>query len=126
MKKSERHQRVFIAGRKYAPGADQGIAALLTAAGWVFQRLPSQISDADRRADVVRTLAQARNLIIEVTYTPIPGVRVRDGQRVLFEISLQERRTLRGRQLLAPDLHAAALRIGDPDEAEARDLLQVR
>jgi hypothetical protein len=36
--------RIRIAGRAYVPGADRGVAVLLTATSWVLQRLPGQRS----------------------------------------------------------------------------------
>jgi hypothetical protein len=38
---------VRIAGRAYVPGADRGVGVLLTA-GWVLQRLPSQVLEEQR------------------------------------------------------------------------------
>jgi hypothetical protein len=35
---------VRIAGRRFVPGADRGVAVLLTATSWVLQRLPGQRS----------------------------------------------------------------------------------
>jgi hypothetical protein len=56
---------VRIAGRSFVPGADKGLAVLLTAACWVLQRLPGQVLE-HQRAELVRTLAEARNLVVEV------------------------------------------------------------
>jgi hypothetical protein len=76
---------VRIAGRAYVPGADRGVAILYTAAGWVVQRLPGQVLE-EQRAELIRTLGQARNLVVEVQCSPVAAVRVRDGQRLLVEI----------------------------------------
>jgi hypothetical protein len=35
---------------------------------------------------LIRTLAEARNLTVEVECSPAPLVRVRDGQRLLVEL----------------------------------------
>jgi hypothetical protein len=44
------------AGRRYIiPGADRGVAVLLTAASWVLQRLPGQVVDG-QRDELIRTL----------------------------------------------------------------------
>jgi hypothetical protein len=81
---------VRIAGRAYVPGADRGVAVLLTAAGWVLQRLPGQVLE-EQRAELIRTLGQARNLVVEVRCSPGAAVRVRDGQRLLVEIPATSR-----------------------------------
>jgi len=79
------HTGVRIAGRMFAPGADRGVAAMLTAASWVLQRLPGQVVEG-QRDELIRTLSRARNLVVEVHCAPAALVRVRDGQRVLVEI----------------------------------------
>jgi hypothetical protein len=71
-------------------GADRGVAVLLTAAGWVLQRLPGQVLE-EQRAELIRTLGQARNLVVEVQCSPGAAVRVRDGQRLLVEIPATSR-----------------------------------
>ena len=81
---------VRIAGRMFAPGADRGVAAMLTAASWVLQRLPGQVVEG-QRDELIRTLSQARNLVVEVHCAPAALVRVRDGQRVLVEIPAEGR-----------------------------------
>lgn len=53
--------RVSIAGKRYVPGADKGVAVLLTAASWVLQRLPGQVLE-DQRGELVEALGQARDL----------------------------------------------------------------
>jgi uncharacterized protein YecE (DUF72 family) len=73
------------------------VAVLLTAASWVLQRLPGQVLE-EHRAELVRTLRQSRNLIIEVECSPAPLVPVRDGQRLLIEI----RRMARGKRAPEP------------------------
>jgi hypothetical protein len=78
-------QSVHIAGRKYAPGADHGVTVLLTAAGWILQRLPDQVIE-EQRPELIRTLAHARDLTVEVRCSPGAVVRVRDGQRLLVEM----------------------------------------
>lgn len=77
--------RVTIAGRSCRPGADRGVAVLMTAASWVLQRLPGQVVE-DQRRELIRTLADARDLVVEVAIGPAPTVRVRDGGRLLVEI----------------------------------------
>jgi endonuclease YncB( thermonuclease family) len=76
---------VRIADRRFAPGADRGVAVLLTAASWVLQRLLGQVVDG-QRGELIRTVSQARHLVVEVHCSPAALVRVRDGQRVLVEI----------------------------------------
>jgi hypothetical protein len=76
---------VRLGQREYRPGADRGVAVLLTAASWVIQRLPGQVVER-QRAELVRTLGEARNLTVEVGITPQVMVRIRDGQRLLVEI----------------------------------------
>jgi hypothetical protein len=45
----------------------------------------------DQRGELIRTLGQARNLVIEVQCSPVAAVRVRDGQRLLVEIPAMDR-----------------------------------
>jgi hypothetical protein len=40
----------------------------------------------EQRGELIQTLGQARNLIVEVECSPAPLVRVPDGQRLLIEI----------------------------------------
>jgi hypothetical protein len=40
----------------------------------------------EQRGELIQTLRQSRNLIVEVECSPAPLVRVRDGQRLLIEI----------------------------------------
>jgi hypothetical protein len=75
---------VRIAGRAYVPGA-VAVAVLLTAAGWVLQRLPGQVVE-NQRGELIGTLGAARNLVVEVQCSPTAVVRVRDGQRLLIEM----------------------------------------
>ena len=89
-------QSVTIAGRKYTAAADHGVAVLLTAAGWILQRLPGQVIE-EHRSELIRTLGQARNLIVEVTCTPTAMVRVKDGKRLLVEIPAEGRQQGRTR-----------------------------
>jgi hypothetical protein len=78
---------VRIAGRSYIPGADRGVAVLLTAASWVLQRLPGQVLKTQRPA-LVQALSQ-EDLIVEIRCRPTPTVRVLgDGRRVLVELGL--------------------------------------
>jgi hypothetical protein len=79
---------VRIARRKFIPGADRGVAVLLTAASWVLQRLPGQVLEG-QRAELVRTLAEAQNLVVEVEVSPAAVVRVR-GTRLLVEIPARQ------------------------------------
>jgi hypothetical protein len=64
---------------------DSAVSVLLTSASWVLQRLPGQVLE-EQRADLIRTLGQSRNLVVEVECLPTPLVRVRDGARLLVEI----------------------------------------
>ena len=82
--------RVKIAGKTYVPGADRGVSVLLTAASWVLQRLPGLVAE-HRRAELIRMLREARDLVIEVVVGPVPKVRVRDGARLLVEIPARAR-----------------------------------
>jgi hypothetical protein len=66
------------------PGADKGVAAMLTCASWVLQRLPGQVVEQQRSA-LVQALRDARELVVEVRCSP-PAVRVRDAGKVLVEI----------------------------------------
>jgi hypothetical protein len=77
-------KQVRIANHYFGPGAD-GVAALLTTASWVLQRLPGQVIEK-QRPELIRTLGQSQNLIVEVECSPTRMVRVRDGQRLLIEI----------------------------------------
>ncbi len=75
-----------IGGHHFSPPrVDKGITAMLTASAWVIQRLPGQVVES-QRAELIRTLAEARNLTVEVGITPAVAVRVKDGQRLLVEI----------------------------------------
>jgi hypothetical protein len=76
---------VSIAGRRYIPGADRGVAVLLTAASWVIQRLPNQVLE-HQRGELVKTLAASQNLTVAVQCGPASAVRVYDGARLLVEI----------------------------------------
>jgi hypothetical protein len=100
---------VRIAGRRFFPGADRGIAVLLTAAGWVIQRLPGQVLE-DQRGELIRTLGQARNLVVEVQCSPVAAVRVRDGQRLLVEIPAMDRQDGASRASLS-DAHPPAWKL---------------
>jgi hypothetical protein len=62
-----------------------GVATLLTAASWVLQRLPGQVVE-EQRAEVIRSLSEARDLVVEVAVGPTPRVRIKDGARLLVEI----------------------------------------
>jgi hypothetical protein len=76
---------VRIGQRSYVPGADRGLATMLTCASWILQRLPAQVLE-HQRAELIRTLHQAKELTVEVAVTPTPAVRIRDGARLLVEI----------------------------------------
>jgi hypothetical protein len=76
---------VRIAGRQYVPGADRGVAVLLTAASWVLQRLPGQVLE-HQRAELIRTLHQSKALSVVVRCGPEPAVGVYDGERLLISI----------------------------------------
>jgi hypothetical protein len=76
---------VRIAGRTYIPGADRGVAVLLTAASWLLQRLPGQVVER-QRGELIRTLQQSQDLSVVIQCGPAPAVRVYDGARLLVEI----------------------------------------
>jgi hypothetical protein len=44
-----------MAGRRYVPGADHGVATLLTATSWLLGRLPGAVTE-ERRRDLIQTL----------------------------------------------------------------------
>jgi hypothetical protein len=58
---------------------------MLTCASWILQQLPDRVRQA-QRAELVRTLAQATSLTVEVAVGPKPAVRIKDGGRLLVEI----------------------------------------
>ena len=76
---------VRIADKTYVAGADRGVSALLTAASWILQRLPGLVIE-EQRGEAIRSLSEARDLVVEVVVRPVPKVRVRDGARLLVEI----------------------------------------
>jgi hypothetical protein len=76
---------VRIGNRDFHRERDGAAAALLTSAGWLLAQLPERVVQR-RRGELVRTLAQARELVVEVAVGPAPAVRVRDGARLLVEI----------------------------------------
>ena len=75
--------------RQYRPGADKGVATLLTAASWVLQRLPGLVVE-HRRGELIRSLNDASDLTVEVRIGAAPVVRVRDGQRLLVEFPARQ------------------------------------
>ena len=77
-------------GRTYIPGADRGVAVLLTAASWVLQRLPGLVVE-HQRGELIRMLREARDLTVEIRIGAAPVVRVRDGARLLVRTSRQRR-----------------------------------
>jgi hypothetical protein len=77
-------QSVRIAGKQFVPGADRGVAVLLTAASWVLVRLPGQVVET-QRGELVKTLAEARDLVVEV-HTKPAVILIRDGERALIKI----------------------------------------
>jgi hypothetical protein len=71
-------QRLFT-----ADGRDRGLAALLTTASWLLQRLPGLVVE-EQRDDLVRTLAGAQPLVIAVL--PTVGVKISAAGRLLLDI----------------------------------------
>jgi hypothetical protein len=65
--------------------ADRTVAAVLTTTAWLLSQLPHRVRQA-QRAELVRTLAQATSLTVEVAVGPEPAVRIKDGTRLLVEI----------------------------------------
>jgi hypothetical protein len=61
-----------------------GVAALLTCASWVIGQLPHRVVQA-QRAELVRALAEARDLVVEVHCAPAV-ILIRDGERALLKI----------------------------------------
>jgi hypothetical protein len=86
-------QSVRIAGRSYVPSpADRGVAVLLTAASWVLARLPAMVHEG-QRGELVRTLAEARDLVVEV-HTKPAVILIRDGERALVKIPARREGTV--------------------------------
>ena len=75
---------VRLAGRKYTPGADHGVSALLTSSSWLLGRLPALVVE-EQRGDLIRSLREARDLVVEVHCSPAI-VLIRDGDRPLVKI----------------------------------------
>jgi hypothetical protein len=69
--------------------------------------LPGQVLN-DQRGELVRTLDQARNLVVEVQCSPVAAVRVRDGQRLLVEIPVMGRQDGATRASPGPDVGSVA------------------
>jgi hypothetical protein len=65
--------------RVLKPGADKGVAALLTAANWVLAQLPGRVVEG-QRGEFVQALSQAQNLTVAVQCRPSPMVRIYDGE----------------------------------------------
>ena len=61
------------------------LSVLLTAANWMVQRLPGQVVE-HQRTDVIKTLAAARELVIEVHLGRPPAILIRVGSRALVKI----------------------------------------
>jgi hypothetical protein len=76
---------VRIGNRDFHCERDGATAALLTAAGWLLAQMPERVVQ-HQRAELVRTLAQATSLTVEVAVGPTPAVRIKDGTRLLVEI----------------------------------------
>jgi hypothetical protein len=77
--------QVRIGRRVLEPASpDRTLAAVLTTASWLLAQLPDRVVQ-DRRGELVRTLAEARDLVIEVHCAPAL-VLVRDGDRPLVRI----------------------------------------
>jgi hypothetical protein len=66
-----------IGNRAFRRDEDPAAAVLLTAASWCLQQLPHKVVE-DQRAELVRMLAEARNLVVEVrAMLKIPAKRRR-------------------------------------------------
>jgi hypothetical protein len=77
--------QVRLGRRVLEPGADKGVAAMLTCASWIIQRLPDRVVERQRSA-LIRALAEARDLVVEVAVGSKPTLRIRDGAKLLVEI----------------------------------------
>lgn len=62
--------------------------ALLTATSWVLQRLPARVVE-HQRGELVKTLADARDLVVEVHCGPVV-ILIRDGDRALVKIPAKQ------------------------------------
>jgi hypothetical protein len=80
---------VRIAGRSFVPGADRGVATMLTCASWILQRLPGLVLET-QRAELIRTLHQSRDLSVVVRCGPAPAIRIYDGERLLVTIPAKQ------------------------------------
>ena len=78
-------KQVRIGRRVLEPGTDRGVAAMLTCASWLLAQLPGRVVE-HQRGELVKTLAAARDLVVEVAVAPKPMVRIRDRARLLVEI----------------------------------------
>lgn len=77
-------RQLRVGARVYtADGRDRGLAALLTSANWLLQRLPGMVVE-HQRAEVIQTLATAPTIVVEIT--PAVGVRIKSGNRLLLDI----------------------------------------
>ena len=76
---------VQIGDRRYRNVGDRAVVALLTCATWVLQQLPGQVVE-EQRDELVKTLAGADDLVVEVHVRRPAVILVRDGARALVKI----------------------------------------
>jgi hypothetical protein len=77
--------QVRIGRRVLEPASpDRVLAAVLTTASWLLAQLPDRVVQ-HRRGELVKTLAEARDRVVEVHCAPAL-VLVRDGDRPLVRI----------------------------------------
>ena len=81
--------RVRIGPRTIKRDTDGALVALLTAASWCLQRLPGQVVE-HQRADVIRALAESKELMVVVVCGPAPAIRIYDGERLLVTIPAKQ------------------------------------
>jgi hypothetical protein len=73
-----------VGRRRFRRDEDRGVATMLTAAAWLLQRLPGRVEQR-QRGELVKSLAGASNLVIEVHCAPAV-ILIRDGERALVKI----------------------------------------
>ena len=76
-----------VGPRTFKADKDPALFVLLTAASWCLQRLPAEVVE-EQRAELIRTLGQARDLVVEV-HCRVATVLVRDGDMALVKIPAQ-------------------------------------
>jgi hypothetical protein len=85
-----RANKFILAGGRWSPAPTRGVAAMLTCAGWILQRLPGQVLE-EQRAELIKALASANDLVVEVHCRPAV-VLIRDGDRALVRMPSREDR----------------------------------